>query len=177
MKPGSVILNRRQKRQPLELHHPRFPQKKNLKGYLLSVGKVIITVFWDCEEVIVVDAKPSGETINSDASNWHSASAWRHKAEYKTRKATTKFGWTASPIYRPQISTCLKPWRMQSAVRNFRLMTMWFAQRGTGYVSKKKHWRMAVEVDGHFVKKKIGNQVKTSLFIICDFHNLGINIY
>lgn len=32
-----------------------------------SADKVMITVLWDCEGVIVVDAMPRGETVKSDA--------------------------------------------------------------------------------------------------------------
>jgi hypothetical protein len=32
-----------------------------------SAGEVIITVFWDCEGVIPMDAMRRGERINSDA--------------------------------------------------------------------------------------------------------------
>jgi len=33
-----------------------------------SAGKVMITVLWDCEEVILVE-DPTGETVKSDADN------------------------------------------------------------------------------------------------------------
>jgi hypothetical protein len=32
-----------------------------------SVGKFMTTVFWDCEEMILVDVMPREKTINSDA--------------------------------------------------------------------------------------------------------------
>jgi len=33
----------------------------------LSEGKIMITVFWDCQGVILVDAMPRGETVISNA--------------------------------------------------------------------------------------------------------------
>ncbi|GFG36302.1 hypothetical protein Cfor_00830 [Coptotermes formosanus] len=41
--------------------------KKKLKIFP-SAGKVMITVFGDCEGVILVDLMPKGETVNADAS-------------------------------------------------------------------------------------------------------------
>nr|CAI5818875.1 unnamed protein product [Callosobruchus analis] len=32
-----------------------------------SAGKVMVTVFWDCEGVILIDVMPRGSTINSEA--------------------------------------------------------------------------------------------------------------
>jgi hypothetical protein len=53
------------KRQSMERHQPQSPQKKKPKSP--SVGKVMVTVFRDCEKVILVDVMPKGETINSEA--------------------------------------------------------------------------------------------------------------
>jgi len=45
------------KRQYLDWQNPQSPRKKNFIKWL-SVGKVVITAIWDCEEVIVVDVMP-----------------------------------------------------------------------------------------------------------------------
>jgi hypothetical protein len=45
-------------------HHPQSPRNKKLKNIRQLV---MVTLFWDCEEVILVDAMPTGETINSNA--------------------------------------------------------------------------------------------------------------
>jgi hypothetical protein len=36
---------------------------------VIRQGKVMTTVFWDCEWVLLVDVVPRGETINSDAAH------------------------------------------------------------------------------------------------------------
>jgi hypothetical protein len=55
------------KRQSLEWHHPQSPRKKKFKT-TPSAGRVMITVFWDIDGVILVDVMARGEIINSDAS-------------------------------------------------------------------------------------------------------------
>jgi hypothetical protein len=52
-------------RQSMEGHHPTSPQKIMFKA-IPSVGKVMDTVFWDEEGVILVDIMPCDQTINSD---------------------------------------------------------------------------------------------------------------
>jgi len=54
------------KRQSVEWHHPQSLRKKKIKT-IPSAGKVMITVFWDIDGVILVDVTARGETINSDA--------------------------------------------------------------------------------------------------------------
>jgi len=44
-------------------HHP--VSQKKFKATLFA-GKVMATVFWDAEGVILVDIIPCGQTINSD---------------------------------------------------------------------------------------------------------------
>jgi hypothetical protein len=44
-----------------------FLEEKNSKFSVSGQGKVMTTVFWDCEWVLLVDAVPRGEMINSDA--------------------------------------------------------------------------------------------------------------
>ena len=53
------------KRQSMEWHHPQSPRKKKFKT-TPSAGKVMITVFWDVDGVILVNVMARGETINSD---------------------------------------------------------------------------------------------------------------
>jgi hypothetical protein len=54
------------KRQSMEWRHPQSPRKNKFKT-IPSAGKVLITVFWDIDGVILVDVMARGETINSDA--------------------------------------------------------------------------------------------------------------
>jgi hypothetical protein len=51
----------------MEWHFPQSLQKKKLKNSS-SAGKLMITVFWDCEGVIVVDAMLTGETTPTPTS-------------------------------------------------------------------------------------------------------------
>ena len=53
------------KRQSMEWHHPQSPRKKKFKT-TPSVGKIMITVFWDIDRVILADVMARGKTINSD---------------------------------------------------------------------------------------------------------------
>jgi hypothetical protein len=53
------------KRQSMEWHHTTSPRKKKVKA-VPSAGKIMATVFEDCEGVILIDVLPSGQTINSD---------------------------------------------------------------------------------------------------------------
>jgi hypothetical protein len=53
------------KRQSMEWHHPTSPRRKKFK-VTPSAGKVMATVFWDAEGVILVDIMPRGQTITSD---------------------------------------------------------------------------------------------------------------
>jgi hypothetical protein len=52
----------------MQWHHPQSPRKKKFKTNP-SAGKVMITVFWETDEVIQVDVMARGETINSDATS------------------------------------------------------------------------------------------------------------
>jgi hypothetical protein len=54
------------KRQSMEWHHPQSPRNKKFKT-APSTGKVMVTVFWDWDGVILVDVIPRGATINSEA--------------------------------------------------------------------------------------------------------------
>jgi hypothetical protein len=54
------------KRRSMKWHHPLAPRKKKFKT-TPSAGKIMITVFWDIDGVILVDVVARSETINSDA--------------------------------------------------------------------------------------------------------------
>ena len=54
------------KRSSMEWRHPTSPRAKKFKSQR-SAGKIMATVFWDIEGVILVDFMPKGTTINSDA--------------------------------------------------------------------------------------------------------------
>jgi hypothetical protein len=54
------------KRQSMEWRHPQ-SRRKNMFKTTSSAGKVIISIFWDTDGVILVDVVARGETINSDA--------------------------------------------------------------------------------------------------------------
>ena len=66
--PGSsqVTKPRLTKRQSMGWHYPQSPRKKKFKT-TSSAGKVMITIFWDTDGVILVDMMARGETIISDA--------------------------------------------------------------------------------------------------------------
>ena len=53
------------KRQSMEWHRTTSPKKKKFKA-IPSAGKVMATVFWDSEGVILFDVLPHGATINSE---------------------------------------------------------------------------------------------------------------
>jgi histone-lysine N-methyltransferase SETMAR len=55
------------KRQSMEWHHPQSPRKKKFKT-TPSAGRVMITVFWNIEGVILVDVMARGETIRTHTS-------------------------------------------------------------------------------------------------------------
>jgi hypothetical protein len=49
----------------MEWHHTTRPRDKNRKT-IPPAGKIMATVFWRCEGVIMIDLLPRGQTINSD---------------------------------------------------------------------------------------------------------------
>jgi hypothetical protein len=53
------------KRQSTQWHHTTFPQKKKLKA-IPSASKIMATVLWDCEGIILIDVLPRSQTINSN---------------------------------------------------------------------------------------------------------------
>jgi hypothetical protein len=70
MKHGSIILNQRQKWQSMEQHNPQSPRKKELKNST-SAAKVMISIFWDYEGVILVDAVLRIERGESELCHLH----------------------------------------------------------------------------------------------------------
>jgi hypothetical protein len=116
MKLGSIILNQRGKKSnPWNGTNFDLPGSKKFKKFP-SVGKVTITLFWDCEGVVLVNAVLIGETVNCDAYirtlteyRKHFKQVQFHKnpteillqhdsarpqTNLETREAITKFGWT-----------------------------------------------------------------------------------
>ena len=107
------------KRQTVEWHHPQSPRKKKFKT-TPSAGRVMITVFWDIDGMILVDVMARGdETINSDV---YIKTLQKLKQHYQrvrpnrnpgdmliqhniacphtslqTQEAIAKFGWTELP--------------------------------------------------------------------------------
>ena len=54
------------KRQSMEWHRAQSPRKKKFKT-TPSAGKVMITVFWETDGMILVDVMARGETVSLDA--------------------------------------------------------------------------------------------------------------
>jgi hypothetical protein len=69
MKPGSIVLGQRLKGNPWNGTILNLPAIKKLKNSP-SVGKVMITVFWDYEGVIFVNAMLRGETTPTPTSGF-----------------------------------------------------------------------------------------------------------
>jgi hypothetical protein len=44
----------------MEWHHKTSPRKKKFKA-IPSASKIMATVFWDCEGVILIDVLPGGQ--------------------------------------------------------------------------------------------------------------------
>lgn len=115
------------KMQSIEWHHPQSPKRKKFKTSP-SAGKVMITVFWDIDGVILVDVMTRGETINSTAyintltklkNRFHRVRPNKPSADLLlqhdnarphtslvTREAINKFGWTVlpHPPYSPDLA-------------------------------------------------------------------------
>lgn len=115
------------KRRSMEWRHSDSPRKKKFKSQA-SAGKVMATVFWDQEGVILVDFMPKGTTINSEAyiltltklkirlrrcrphlseSNvllQHDNA--RPHTSFRTREQISKWGWTTlpHPAYSPDLA-------------------------------------------------------------------------
>jgi hypothetical protein len=109
-------------------HHPQ-PHRKKVSIKSQRAPKLMITVFWDCEGVTLLNSIPRGETINSDTYIRTLTELWKHfkrvhalydpteillehdnaipHTSLKIRKVITKFDWTALPYppYSPVVST------------------------------------------------------------------------
>jgi histone-lysine N-methyltransferase SETMAR len=121
------------KRQSMEWHHPQSPRKRKFKT-TPSAGKVMITLFWDIDDVILVDVMARGKTINSDAyiktfnklkQRYRRVQPNRNPGDtliqhnnarphtnLRTQEAIAKFGWTVLPH---------RPYRPDLALSNFHL--------------------------------------------------------
>jgi hypothetical protein len=58
-------------------HHPQ-PHQKKVSRKSQRARKLMITVFWDCEGVTLLDSIPRGETINSDTYIRTLTKLWKH---------------------------------------------------------------------------------------------------
>jgi hypothetical protein len=103
----------------MEWHHANSPRKKNFRA-APSAGKVMATVFWDMEGLLLMDLMPKATTINSEAyvatlTNLHAhlRRVRPHKqmadillqhdnasphVSLRTMEAINKFGWTVLPV-------------------------------------------------------------------------------
>ena len=54
------------KRRSMQWRHPTSPKPKKFKSQK-SAAKIMVTVFWNAQGLILVDFMPRGETINSEA--------------------------------------------------------------------------------------------------------------
>ena len=54
------------KKRSMQWRHPTSPKPKKLKSQK-SAGKIMATVFWDAQELILVDFMTRGKTMNSEA--------------------------------------------------------------------------------------------------------------
>jgi len=108
----------------MEWHHPPSTRKKKFNTTPFA-GKVIVTVFWDTDGVILVHVMARGETINSDAyfktlqklekiyrrlrNNMNPGDMLiqhdndRPHTSLQTQEAIAKFGWNVLPHSPPPI--------------------------------------------------------------------------
>jgi histone-lysine N-methyltransferase SETMAR len=115
------------KRQSKEWHNENSPRKKKFRA-APSAGKVMATVFWDMEGLLLVDIMPKGTTINSEAyvatlTNLHARlrrvrphkqmadillqhDNARPRVSLRTTEAINKFGWKVlpHPPYSPDLA-------------------------------------------------------------------------
>ena len=109
------------KRRSMEWRHPNSPRTKKFRAQK-SAGKIMATVFWDSQGVILVDILLKGQTINSEVDietlrklkakirrvwpNLDMANVLlqhdnaRSHTSIRTMEAITSFGWTVIP-HRP----------------------------------------------------------------------------
>lgn len=115
------------KRRSMQWRHSTSPRPKKFKSQK-SAGKIMATVFWDAQGLILVDFLPKGETINSEAyietlqklrarirrvrPNLEMNKVLlqhdnaRPHTSIRTREAITSFGWTTlpHPPYSPDLA-------------------------------------------------------------------------
>ena len=115
------------KRRSMEWRHPNSPRTKKFKAQK-SAAKIMATVFWDSQGVILLDFLPKGETINSEVyietfrklkakiecvrPNLDIANVLlqhdnaRPHTSIRTMEAITSFGWTVipHPPYSPDLA-------------------------------------------------------------------------
>ena len=106
------------KRQSMEWHHPQSPRERKFKT-TPSTKKVMITVFWDIDGVILADVMARGQAINLDTyiktlqklkQCYRQVQPNRNPGDIliqhdnarphtslRTQQAITKFGWTVLP--------------------------------------------------------------------------------
>jgi histone-lysine N-methyltransferase SETMAR len=77
------------KRQSMEWHHTNSPRKRKFKA-IPSASKIMATVFWDCEVVILIDVLPRGQTINSDVYVETLKKLKKHFRKFRPHKDVTK---------------------------------------------------------------------------------------
>jgi histone-lysine N-methyltransferase SETMAR len=108
----------------VEWHHTASPRKEKFKA-IPSASKIMATVFWDCEGVILIDVLLRGQTINSDVCVETLKKRFRRVRPHKdvtkvllhhdnarphtslhTREAITKLQWTVlpHPPYSPDLA-------------------------------------------------------------------------
>jgi hypothetical protein len=73
----------------MEWHHPQSPRQKKFRKFP-SVDKVVITVFWDCEGVILVASMSRWETVNSDAYIRTVTELWKRFKRVRLHKNPTE---------------------------------------------------------------------------------------
>jgi histone-lysine N-methyltransferase SETMAR len=112
------------KRESMDWHYTNFSRKKRFK-VIPSASKIMATVFWDCERVILINMLPRGQSINSDVYVETLKKRFRRVCPHKdvtkvllhqdnarphtslhTREAITKIQWTAlpHPPYSPDLA-------------------------------------------------------------------------
>jgi len=152
----------------------------------------MITVFWDCEGMILVNAMQRGETVTPSA--YIRTLTWLRKhfrgikpdknpteillqhdnarshTSLKTRAAITKLGWAVLP--HPPYSHDLSPSDFQlSGAQNDAIHGMKF-RTDKDIIHAMSTW---LRQQGPRSRRRLWYEVNPSLFIMCSFHDLGTN--
>ena len=200
--------------QSLERHYPPSSRKKQFKKYS-PAGKVMITVLWDSEEVIIADMTPRRKTVNSDTfiRSWYNSGKLfrrvhsrknqteillhhdnaRLYTHLKTQEAITKVCCTVlshllnSPDLAPSdfhlfgaLKDGIHGMAFETDGDMIRTVRTWLREQDKAWCRQSicrlvASWRKGVEVDR--LHRKIVYGVIPSLFIMCNFHDLGLGIY